>query len=102
MPWGWGELTIDEENPRSAPYHRVRARDLYQIATALLAAGDKVGANRALDFLLEKQQRDDGPFPPNTHVDGTGEVDGIQMDQRGCRSCSSTSSGDARRLGARA
>ena len=40
MPWGWGELPIDPDNPRSAPYHLVWARDLYQIATALLAAGD--------------------------------------------------------------
>src|SRR3954454_17619395 len=44
MPWGWGELRIDEGNPRSAPYHLVWARDLYQVATALLAAGDAASA----------------------------------------------------------
>ena len=59
-PWG------------QTPYHRVRARDLYHVATALLAAGDKVGANRALDFLLE-QQDDDGRFPAYTRVDGKGD-----------------------------
>ena len=59
-PWG------------QTPYHRVRARDLYHVATALLAAGDKVGANRALDFLLE-QQDDDGLFPAYTRVDGKGD-----------------------------
>ena len=42
------------------------------MATALLAAGDKVGANRALDFLLE-QQDDDGLFPVYTRVDGKGD-----------------------------
>ena len=70
MPWGWGELTIDEDNPRSGPYHLVWPRDLYQVATALHAAGDTDGANRALDFAFDKQQLEDGSFPQNTQVDG--------------------------------
>ena len=82
MPWGWGGLKIDD-NPRSAPYHLVWARDLYQIATAMLAAGDKTSANRALSFLFAKQQRDDGSFPQNTQVDGQRKWTGIQMDQQG-------------------
>jgi glucoamylase len=82
MPWGWGELEIDD-NPRSGPYHLVWARDLYQIATALLAAGDKDSANAALDFLFGKQQRDDGSFPQNTQVDGRRKWTAIQMDQQG-------------------
>jgi len=83
MPWGWGELTIDKGNPRSAPYHLVWARDLYQIATAMLAAGDKDAANRALDFLFDKQQRKDGSFPQNTQVDGQRKWTATQMDQQG-------------------
>ena len=83
MPWGWGELTIDEDNPRSGPYHLVWPRDLYQIATALLAAGDTAAANRALDFLFDKQQREDGSFPQNTQVDGRPKWTGLQMDQVG-------------------
>ncbi len=83
MPWGWGELRIDEDNPRSAPYHLVWARDLYQVATALLAAGDTAGANRALDFLFDEQQLDDGSFPQNTQVDGRPKWTGLQMDQVG-------------------
>ena len=82
MPWGWGELRIDD-NPRSAPYHLVWARDLYQIATALLAAGDTAGANRALDFLFEHQQREDGSFPQNPQVDGSAKWRALQMDQVG-------------------
>src|SRR6478735_1642532 len=70
MPWGWGELKIDPDNPRSAPYHLVWARDLYQIATALLAAGDKDSADSALSFMFAKQQLNDGSFPQNTQVDG--------------------------------
>ena len=83
MPWGWGELRIDPDNPRSAPYHLVWARDLYQIATALLAAGDAAAANRALDFLFERQQLKDGSFPQNTQVDGTPKWKSLQMDQVG-------------------
>ncbi len=81
MPWGWGELRIDEDNPRSAPYHLVWARDLYQIATALLAAGDKDSADSALDFLFDEQQLDDGSFPQNSQVDGTPKWKGVQLDQ---------------------
>ena len=83
MPWGWGELTIDEKNPRSGPYHLVWSRDLYQIATALLAAGDKPAANRALDFLFDHQQLEDGSFPQNTQVDGRPKWKALQMDQVG-------------------
>jgi glucoamylase len=83
MPWGWGELRIDPDNPRSAPYHLVWARDLYQIATALLAAGDKDSAESALDFLFDQQQLDDGSFPQNSQVDGTPKWKGVQMDQVG-------------------
>ena len=83
MPWGWGELTIDEGNPRSAPYHLVWPRDQYQVATALIAAGDTAGANRALDFMFGKQQRADGSFPQNTQVDGREKWTETQMDQVG-------------------
>jgi glucoamylase len=81
MPWGWGELTIDKKNPRSGPYHLVWSRDLYQIATAMLAAGDGGAANRALDFLFERQQLKDGSFPQNTQVDGRPKWTGLQMDE---------------------
>ena len=83
MPWGWGELTIDEDNPRSGPYHLVWPRDLYQVATALHAAGDIDGANDALDFAFDKQQLDDGSFPQNTQVDGRPKWTATQMDQVG-------------------
>ncbi len=83
MPWGWGELTIDEKNPRSGPYHLVWSRDLYQIATALLAAGDKPAAERALDFLFDHQQLEDGSFPQNSQVDGRPKWKSLQMDQVG-------------------
>jgi glucoamylase len=78
MPWAWGLLTID--NPSDA-YHLVWARDLYQIATALLAAGDRGGAERALTYLFSRQQKPDGSFPQNSTVDGTPKWTNLQLDE---------------------
>jgi glucoamylase len=78
MPWVWG--TGEVERP-SGPYHLVWSRDLYQIATALLAAGDRSGAERALDHLFQVQQKPDGSFPQNAEVDGTGHWKSLQLDQ---------------------
>ena len=75
MPWVWGA-----EHP-TGPYHLVWSRDLYQIATALLAMGDRAGANRALDHLFTVQQKPDGSFPQNATVDGTPVWGGLQLDE---------------------
>ncbi|MDQ1737474.1 MAG: glucoamylase [Pseudonocardiales bacterium] len=75
MPWVWGE-----QNP-SGPYHLVWSRDLYEIATALIADGDRAGANRALDFLFQTQQKPDGSFPQNSTVAGTPFWTGLQLDE---------------------
>jgi glucoamylase len=77
MPWVWG---TGLENPSGA-YHLVWSRDLYQIATALLAAGDRAAARRALSYLFERQQKPDGCFPQNTEVDGTEHWTNLQLDQ---------------------
>ena len=45
MPWAWGQLTIDDP---SDAYHLVWSRDLYEVGSTLLAAGDRAGAGRAL------------------------------------------------------
>ena len=57
------------------------ARDLYQIATALIAAGDTAGANRAVDYLFFRQQKPDGSFPQNSTVDGTPHWGNLQLDE---------------------
>src|SRR4051794_20371044 len=77
MPWVWG---TGLENPSGA-YHLVWSRDLYQIATALLAAGDRAGAERALTYLLDRQQKPDGSFPQNSTVDGTPHWTNTQLDE---------------------
>jgi glucoamylase len=74
-PWAFGT-----DDP-SGPYHLVWSRDLYQIATGLIAAGDRAGANRALDFLFNVQQKPDGSFPQNSQVDGTPVWGGLQLDE---------------------
>jgi glucoamylase len=79
MPWQFG---TGLENPSGA-YHLVWSRDLYQIATALIADGDTAAANRALDWLFTTQQKPDGSFPQNSLVDGTPHWGGLQMDEVG-------------------
>jgi glucoamylase len=78
MPWSWG---TGFEQPKSGVYHAVWSRDLYQIATAMLAAGDRGAAERGLSFVFDKQQRPDGSIRQNTFVDGTPHWDGTQQDE---------------------
>jgi glucoamylase len=74
-PWAFGR-----DDP-SGPYHLVWSRDLYQIATGLIAAGDTAAANRAVDYLFTVQQKADGSFPQNSRVDGTPVWGGLQLDE---------------------
>jgi glucoamylase len=78
MPWSWG---TGFEQPTSGVYHAVWSRDLYQIVTALMAAGDRGAAERALTFLFTHQQKPDGSFWQNTFVDGTPHWTNVQMDE---------------------
>jgi glucoamylase len=78
MPWSWG---TGFEQPTSGVYHAVWSRDLYQIVTALMAAGDRGAAERALTYLFTRQQKPDGSFWQNTFVDGTPHWTDVQMDQ---------------------
>jgi glucoamylase len=77
MPWVWGQGL---SNPSEA-YHLVWSRDLYEIATALLAAGDRAGAWRAADYLFTRQQKPDGCFPQNSTVDGAPKWTNLQLDE---------------------
>jgi glucoamylase len=74
-PWAF-----DRDDP-SGPYHLIWSRDLYQIATGLIAAGDTAAANRAVDYLFGIQQKPDGSFPQNSRVDGTPVWGGLQLDE---------------------
>jgi glucoamylase len=80
MPWAWGLGTVERDLP-SGPYHLVWSRDLYQAATAQIAAGDSAAARRGLDFLLFRQQRADGSFPQNSTVTGAPRWRSTQLDE---------------------
>ena len=75
-PWAWRD-----ELQHIPVYIAVWSRDLYQIATGLLAAGDTAAAERSLDYLWEFQQADDGSFPQNSRLDGEEVFDGEQLDE---------------------
>jgi glucoamylase len=76
MPWVWGNIA-----GYNGPYHLVWSRDAYEVATGLLAAGDRAAANRALDYLFTRQQKPDGCFPQNSNLDGTPHWPNLQLDE---------------------
>ncbi|MDQ4085683.1 MAG: glycoside hydrolase family 15 protein [Actinomycetota bacterium] len=78
MPWAW--RNDPDLAPVPGPYHLVWPRDLYQHATALLAAGDEAAANRAWEFLMSVQQPD-GHMPQNTETTGEPHWTSIQLDE---------------------
>ncbi len=77
-PWGGGP---NANQPTVSGYHGVWSRDLYHVATAFDAMGDRVTASRLLDYLFRVQQKPDGSFPQNSWVDGRAIGNGLQMDQ---------------------
>jgi glucoamylase len=78
IPWG---NAVRADKPTVGGYHLVWARDLYEVATALLAAGDRDTAERALNYLFTVQQKPDGSFPQNSWLDGKPYWTGLQMDE---------------------
>ena len=77
-PWGGGP---NANEPNTTGYRGVWSRDLYHVATAFDAMGDRATANRLLDYLFNVQQQLDGSFPQNSFVDGRPIGRGLQMDQ---------------------
>ncbi len=78
IPWGGG---TNANEPNVGGYHLVWARDLYEVATAFYALGDKASADRALNYLFAVQQKADGSFPQNSWLDGRPFYSGTQMDE---------------------
>ncbi|MFD9704989.1 glycoside hydrolase family 15 protein [Lentzea sp. NPDC059081] len=79
FPWAFG--SDRSLAPELGPYALVWPRDLYHVSTAMIAAGDRGFAQRALDFMLREQQQPDGHLPQNTRVDGTPVWTKVQLDQ---------------------
>jgi len=78
IPWG---DAVKADAPTVGGYHLIWARDLYEVATALLAAGDRAAAERALNYLFTVQQKPDGSFPQNSWLDGKPYWTALQMDE---------------------
>ncbi|HWW77445.1 MAG TPA: glycoside hydrolase family 15 protein, partial [Pyrinomonadaceae bacterium] len=78
IPWGGG---ANANEPNVGGYHLVWSRDLYNVATAFYAVGDKSSADRALDYLFRVQQKPDGSFPQNSWLDGRPFWGSLQMDE---------------------
>lgn len=83
----WGDIKSAEE--AATGYKAVWPRDFYQVAMALLALGDKESPKVAFEYLQKVQVTDKTPgntgatgwFLQKTHVDGTIEWTGVQLDQ---------------------
>jgi glucoamylase len=78
IPWGFA---VNAAAPGVGGYHLIWARDLYEVATAMLVAGDQAAAERALDYLFSVQQKPDGSFPQNSWLDGKPYWTALQMDE---------------------
>ncbi len=78
IPWGFA---VKADTPGVGGYHLIWARDLYEVATAMLVAGDRAAAERALDYLFNVQQKPDGSFPQNSWLDGKPYWTALQMDE---------------------
>lgn len=77
MPWAWG---TGLETPSGA-YHLVWARDSYEIATALIADGDRAAAVRALEYFFHHQQKANGSFPANSTLAGKPVFSALELDE---------------------
>jgi glucoamylase len=78
IPWGFA---VKASEPTVGGYHLIWARDLYEVATGLLAAGDKDAAERALNYLFTVQQKADGGYPQNSWLDGKPYWTALQLDE---------------------
>jgi GH15 family glucan-1,4-alpha-glucosidase len=77
IPWGQAA----DASAGAGGYQFVWARDEYEQATGLLAAGDTVAAKQAVTWLFTRQQETDGHFPQNSKVDGTPVQTNVQLDE---------------------
>ena len=78
VPWGFA---VDASKPTAGGYHLIWGRDLYEIATALMVAGDRAAAERALEYSFTVQERPDGSYPQNSWLDGKAYWTALQMDE---------------------
>lgn len=79
-PWGESEKAASSS---VTGYHMVWVRDAYQMASALLAAGDRHTASQILHWFFTVDQYSNGNFPQNSFANGTPFWTGQELDQDG-------------------
>ena len=77
-PWG---TSVSANNAGDHGYHVVWTRDEYQMASALLAAGDATDANAALQYIFTNEEESNGAVKQNTFLNGTAVFGSLQMDE---------------------
>ena len=82
VPWG-ASVSADTGTGQSGAhgYHAVWTRDEYEMATALLAAGDKTDALAALNYIFTYEEESSGAVKQNTWLNGDTVFGSLQMDE---------------------
>ena len=78
VPWG---TSVSANSGGVHGYHVVWTRDEYEMATALLAAGDPADANDALQYIFNYEENGNGSVKQNSFLDGTTVFGSLQMDE---------------------
>ena len=82
VPWGASVSAGTGTGTSGAHgYHAVWTRDEYEMATALLAAGDTADAQAALSYILSYEAESSGAVKQNTWLNGTAVFGSLQMDE---------------------
>jgi glucoamylase len=77
-PWG---TSTSANTGGDHGYHAVWTRDEYEMASALLAAGDAADANAALQYIFTYEEESNGAVKQNTFLNGTAVFGSLQMDE---------------------
>ena len=77
-PWG---SSTSANTAGDHGYHVVWTRDEYEMASALLAAGDPADANAALQYIFTDEEESSGAVKQNTFLNGTAVFGSLQMDE---------------------
>ena len=77
-PWG---TSVAANSAGDHGYHVVWTRDEYEMASALLAAGDPTDANAALQYIFSYEEEADGAVKQNTFLNGNAVFGSLQMDE---------------------
>ncbi len=82
VPWG-ASVSADTGTGQGGAhgYHAVWTRDEYEMASTLLAAGDKADAQAALSYIFAYEVESNGAVKQNTWLNGNTVFGSLQMDE---------------------